>query len=99
MLHHLGLELNFLYFSAASYIGLYDIVSRSSTSCDHLVLIGRNGSMTVNATSGLDSHFKIRIVFQSKIMDEPYTKSQQERKQKNCKISPADIQDSKKPVT
>jgi hypothetical protein len=27
-------------------------------------------------------------------MDKPYTESQQESKQKNCKISPADIQKS-----
>ena len=35
---------------------------------------------------------KIVIVFERQVMDEPCTKSQQESKQKNCKISPADIQ-------
>ena len=35
---------------------------------------------------------KIVIVFERQVMNEPCTKSQQESKQKNCKISPADIQ-------
>jgi hypothetical protein len=68
------------------------LVTSSTTPGDNITGIERNIGVALNIALCLDRGGKIIITLESQVMNKPYTKCQQESKQKNCKISPADIQ-------
>lgn len=73
-------------------VGHYDLVSGCTASGDYVALVDGNGGMSLKITLSDDGRCQIVVILQGQIMYEPYTKCQQESKQKYCKFSPADIQ-------